>query len=258
MSNVIAFLIAHKAELIALLGALYTAASIVVGMLPQSASKKKIVAAMEWLSFIKHSDTPGSIKSPFMSAVVKLAEAAVQAGPGVPPRGNSGHARTDALGFVIAAWLVGSLLASIALHGCASAQHPRPWDENAHATVNGATHTLRAIDTGITTRYQQLAPDASDLATFERPYQTALHAEHDALDSLLTAEHLIDAAVATGAAPDRCRAGVAVAHARGLVTDAVNLASDFGVTVSGDASATINALEQLAMQLAPSCADGGA
>ncbi|HSN28374.1 MAG TPA: hypothetical protein VLT45_18945 [Kofleriaceae bacterium] len=183
------------------------------------------------------------------------------AGPGVPPRGQSGFVDMRPLKvFVLlgmGAIVIVPALVAMLLHGCSGTQHRRSWDANAHIAVNGATHVLRAIDTGLSTRYSQLAPDASDLAAFERPYQTALRAEHDALDSLLTAEHQIDAAVAIGDAPSRCRAGVAVEHSRQLVTDALNLASDFGVHVTADTQGTVGALESLATQLAPSCADGG-
>ncbi len=74
MSALIAFVLSHRAQLLALAGALYTLASIVVGLLPESASKHKAIAFLERVSFIAHADSPGSVKLPGLSAIVKAME----------------------------------------------------------------------------------------------------------------------------------------------------------------------------------------
>jgi hypothetical protein len=83
---VFAFVLAHLTEIgLAALGVL-TVASIVVGMLPESAQKARVagglVKLMEFVSVVTHVDTKGTFKAPGRSAV----QPAAPGDPGAEPR----------------------------------------------------------------------------------------------------------------------------------------------------------------------------
>lgn len=204
----------------------------------------------------------GTVSHVFAQADTTAQRAALNAiAPPAPPPAHTGFVQASTLRQIVLAFFVSwalMLAASFFLHGCGPQQHPRPWDENARATVNGATHLLRDIDEAAATRYRQLAPDASNITTFDAPYNALLEREHQARDSLIEAQSAIDLAVRTQSVPDRCRAGTLVANSHTVTANALQLASDFGLPITGENLSTVAALEQLAQQLVPSCSDGGA
>lgn len=163
-----------------------------------------------------------------------------------------------AFGDLIIAACVASFVSMILFVGCSGTQHPRSWDANAHIAVNSAAHALRAIDTGLATRYERLAPTIPDaqLAAFETPYQRALSAERLALDSLITAERDINEAVAHPTDSARCVAGQSVERAKALVADAIDVARSFGLAIDAATVATIQSLETIAAALVPTCGSG--
>lgn len=146
------------------------------------------------------------------------------------------------------------MLMSSALSSCAGTIHRTP-TQNGHIAINAATHVLRTIDTGLTARYQQLAPSVPDaqLAAFEVPYDRAIAAERLALDSLTTAERAVNDAALNPTASTQCTAGTLVLRARDLVTDVLNLARAFGLVIDAATVSTIATLEQIASALVPSC-----
>lgn len=69
--DLIVWIAAHGSDVVKILGETVTLASLVVALLPQSASKNAIVALLERISVLTHKDSPGTLKMPGTSAVAQ-------------------------------------------------------------------------------------------------------------------------------------------------------------------------------------------
>jgi hypothetical protein len=175
--------------------------------------------------------------------------------PAPRPPGEAGFATLHALLALVAACVLAVVLGMLA-GGCT----PRPWQDTAHIAINAAAHGVAASDTlvagAITRDARDTARSADQLEAHYRPAITALGALRA---SLVAAQGAVDTAVATQAAPDRCRALELIGRARALAEDLATALRAAGVTVPDEVPRAVRLAGELAASLSPRCevSDGG-